>query len=623
MFLSGIQSSTGFPPKACGNDSLYKITICEPLQYTKNESMKAKALMILGTSSGVGKSVIAAGFCRLFSDWGFRVAPFKAQNMSNNSWVTDEGGEMGRAQVVQAQCARVRPHTDMNPVLLKPAADNGSQVVVHGRAIGHFNARDYFAQKEKIADAIRESYERLTARYEILVIEGAGSPAEVNLKQNDLVNMKMAELADAKCVLVGDIDRGGIFASLLGTLDLLAPEERARIAGLLVNKFRGDETLFHDGIEFLERRSGKKVWGVLPFDRSLWLEEEDAVSVEGVILNPSRCHPERDSAQGQAPRRISQQTGILRPCIGGRPDAGTQDDTFLDIAVILLPRLSNFTDFEILKQEPGVRLRYLRRPAQLGSPDLLILPGTKATVADLEVLESQGWREPVARFAGRGGNLLGICGGYQMLGERIVDRDGIESARKEVRGFGFLNMTTEFFPEKILGRVSDDLNLPLFGATVSGKVQAYEIRMGRTTHHEAYAPFGREGAVHPSGRIAGTYYHGLFESAEFRESFLNALALSSRRSFPRHRRFAQVPQANGERKRESSENFGSPITAFGDDNTSVSFESLKEANYSRLAALMSRRLNLELVLESLGISGSLIPKNFVKNGALELNSNLT
>ncbi len=446
--------------------------------------------MILGTASGVGKSLITAALCRFFSDVGYRVAPFKAQNMSNNSYVTEDGGEMGRAQAVQAECARLRPHTDMNPILLKPAADNCSQVVIQGKAVGHFDARSYFGERVLLERAIRDSYERLASQYEILVIEGAGSPAEVNLKEKDLVNMYVAEMADAKCLLVSDIDRGGVFASLLGTLDLLAREERDRIIGLIINKFRGDLSLFAPGIEFLEARSGKKVWGVLPYDRGLWIEEEDAVSVE---TNNNR--------RGEA-------------CL----------DPALDIAVILLPRMSNFTDFEVFRHEADVRLRYITRPHEIEGADLLILPGTKATISDWNYLAGQGFRERILQYVKEGGRILGICGGYQMMGAKICDPESVESEMREVEGLDLLHVVTEFMPEKKVEQVHLTLKLPLFGGLVAGTIQGYEIHMGITKHFEPYAPFGPDGAIHPSGRMAGTYLHGLWDSAQFRASFLEVLA---------------------------------------------------------------------------------------------------
>ena len=450
--------------------------------------MKAKAFMVLGTGSGVGKSVIAAGFCRILSDWGYRVAPFKAQNMSNNSYVTDEGGEMGRAQVVQAECARIRPHVDMNPILLKPAADNHSQIVVQGKAIGYFAAAHYYAQREIIARAIRESYERLAGEYDVIVLEGAGSPAEVNLKKNDLVNMQMAEWADASCVLVGDIDKGGIFASLLGTLDLLSPEERARIKGLIVNKFRGDINLFKNGMDFIEAQSGKKIWGVLPYVHHIQLDEEDALPEKG------------------APVPVS-----------------LKDD--LDIAVVLLPRMSNFTDFEVLRFEPGVKLRYVERVAQWGSPDLLILPGTKATMADFCYLVDSGFRKKILEYAGQGGRILGICGGYQMMGKKLLDPDRVESGNVEMEALGLFDTVTRFSKEKVLRRVSTYLEVSWLGQRIKGKVEAYEIHMGNNVSPGAPDPAVSSEAFSSLGPWAGTYYHGLFDSAEFRESFLSALAL--------------------------------------------------------------------------------------------------
>ncbi|MFH0984380.1 MAG: cobyric acid synthase [Candidatus Omnitrophota bacterium] len=493
--------------------------------------MKAKAIMVLGTGSGVGKSVIASGFCRVLSDWGYRVAPFKAQNMSNNSYVTEEGGEMGRAQVVQAECARVRPHVDMNPVLLKPAADNHSQVVVQGHAIGHLSARNYYAQREVISRAILESYERLSSEYEVIVLEGAGSPAEVNLKKNDLVNMQMAEWADAACVLVGDIDKGGIFASLLGTLDLLTPGERDRIQGLIVNKFRGDQTLFHDGVDFIEKKSGKKIWGVLPYAHHIKLDEEDA-------LPEKHAHASAVSASD------------------------------LDIAVVLLPRMSNFTDFEVLRAEPGVRLRYVDSAAKLGVPDLVILPGTKATMADCRYLVEAGFGGKLRAFVAGGGAVLGICGGYQMMGRKLLDPDRVESLSPEMDGFGFLDMTTRFGAQKVLRRVSTSLDVQWLGLSVRGKVEAYEIHMGESSLGGAG---GALGPLHASGNLAGTYYHGLFESAEFRESFLDALAAHA----------------------------GKPRAA---DPNAVSSWTRKEEHYRLWADHLTRNLDLGLLRSCLGLS---------------------
>lgn len=489
--------------------------------------------MVLGTASGVGKSILAAGFCRLFSDEGYRVAPFKAQNMSNNSYVTAEGGEIGRAQAVQAGCARVKPSTDMNPVLLKPAADNCSQVIVQGKAVGHFAARQYYGKREMLERAIRESYGRLAAAHDIVVIEGAGSPAEVNLKKYDLVNMQMAEWADARCVLVADIDRGGVFASVIGTLEILEPHERERIDGIIINKFRGDRSLFDEGVDFIEKRTGKKVWGVIPYDRDLWIEEEDG-------LREDRSSPN-----------------------------GFIGNDVLDIAVIALSRMSNFTDFEIFRQEPGVRLRYVKHVEEIGSPDLLILPGTKATIADFQDLSARGFVPAIRDFVSRGGRILGVCGGYQMMGKKIRDPQKIESGAGEIGGLGFFNMDTEFMPEKVVRQACEKVAVDLFGQTISGQVEAYEIHMGVTALHERYSGFGNGGAVDSSGRIAGTYFHGLFDHAEFRTSFLDALAHSSGK------------------KRGGGK--------------SLSAAEHRDIHFNRLRDLLARHLNLSYLQQALGI----------------------
>lgn len=494
--------------------------------------MKTKSFMVLGTSSGVGKSFITAAFCRLFSDWGYSVAPFKSQNMSNNSFVTREGGEIGRAQAVQAECARVEPSVHMNPILLKPSEDNQSQVVVHGKPLGQYAARAYFEKRGELEKAVRESYEKLAAQHEIIVIEGAGSPAEVNLKKYDLVNMRTAEMADARCLLVADIDRGGVFASVIGTLELLEPAERERIDGILINKFRGDRTLFDEGVKFIEERTGKKVWGVLPYTRELWLDEEDSLSV-----------PEKNT---------------------------TQNLDQLDVVVLLMPRLSNFTDFQILSYEPGVRLRYASRLDQLGNPDLLILPGTKATIADYEYWQARGLKSWIENYVSKGGRVLGICGGYQMLGKTIQDPCAVESAKKEMAALGLLDMTTVFQPEKVLKRVEEKVEAGIFGRQISASIDVYEIHMGTSSAPKNSKPFGKAGAVSENGRILGTYYHGLFESAGFRKSFLDALA------------------ADCGKKRTSA--------------SSISMDEIKEQNYQKLSAWLTSSINLDLLAEKWGIT---------------------
>lgn len=502
--------------------------------------MVAKSLMILGTASGVGKSLVASGFCRLLSNASYRVAPFKAQNMSNNSWVTQGGGEMGRAQVVQAECARIEPHVDMNPVLLKPSTDQTSQVIVQGFSVGNFSARDYFMQSSALFKKAQESYARLSAQNDFMVLEGAGSPAEINLRERDFVNMKSAEMADAVCILVADIDRGGVFASVVGTIELLEPQERNRIKGIVINKFRGDISLFEEGKNFIEKRTGIKVLGVLPYCPDLWLMEEDAASMKH----------------------------------GG--SAAQKND--LDIAVIHLPHISNFTDYEVLNFEPGVHLRYICRVEDMGNPDLLILPGTKATIADLAYLKEKGFVQKIQNYVKQGGRVLGICGGFQMLGTSIRDGSYLESKTKECQGFGFFQMTTEFFPEKVLKQAEEKVGTKIFGRHIEGTIKAYEIHMGQTAFAQNYLPFGSQGIVSESGKIVGTYYHGLFDETEFRHAFLKALAEDSGKSF--------TPSSD-----------------------SKSLVQLKNENYERLALLLQESLDLAFLENLLGCDFQLIPQD--------------
>ncbi|MBI2166894.1 MAG: cobyric acid synthase [Candidatus Omnitrophica bacterium] len=506
---------------------------------------RAKAIMVLGTGSGVGKSFVTAGLCRILSDAGVKVAPFKAQNMSNNSYVTRDGGEMGRAQVVQAECARVEPSVHMNPVLLKPASDNGSQVVVHGKPVGTMRADEYYSLREKMLAAIQESYEELSRDYEALVIEGAGSPAEINLKALDIVNFRVAEMADARCLLVGDIDRGGVFAWILGTLALLDDSERERIAGLVINKFRGDLSLLEPGLRMLENLSGKKVLGVLPYQMDLWIEEEDSV-----VLEEKR---------------------------------GPAGENHLDIAVLLLPRISNATDFQILSEEPGVSVRMIKRLEEFGSPDLLILPGTKATMADLEYLKTNGFDRKIQDYFRSGGRILGICGGLQMLGDRIEDPEAFESSQRSQSGLSLVPIRTRFFSEKTLRRAAGRIQTEIFSFPVQGTLLGYEIHMGQTEVGEGVRPlleispwglqgeWKPEGVLDATGRVLGTYLHGFFDEAGFRASFLEALWRSTGKKRP------VCPN---------------PVS---------SREVVKEKNYDRLASLLREHLDL-----------SFLPKGSVK-----------
>ena len=440
----------------------------------------AKNIMIQGTMSSAGKSLLAAGLCRIFRQDGLRVAPFKSQNMALNSFITRDGGEMGRAQVVQAEAAGILPDVRMNPILLKPTTDVGSQVIVKGRVQGNLRAMDYYRRKKEYIPAILEAYNSLSAEYDVIVIEGAGSPAEINLKQNDIVNMGLAQLVDAPVLLVGDIDRGGVFAQLYGTVALLEPEERARVKGTIVNKFRGDRAILEPGIKTLEELCGVPVAGVVPY-LDLDLDDEDSLT--------ERFH------RAESRRAI-------------------------DIAVIRLPRISNFTDFSPFGRYENVSLRYVGKVEELHHPDLIFLPGTKSTIADLQWLRQSGLEGAILKAADAGAVVFGVCGGYQMLGRRIADPEGAEAAGvTEIAGLGLLEMDTVFSPEKIQTQTSgvfgpvEGILSPLSGQPYTG----YEIHMGRS---ESPAPPLAKGA----GAVYGSYIHGLFDGPGVADIIVEALA---------------------------------------------------------------------------------------------------
>ena len=401
----------------------------------------ANAIMIQGTASNAGKSLLAAGLCRIFAQDGYKVAPFKSQNMALNSAITPDGFEMGRAQVVQAEAAGVAPDVRMNPILLKPTSHVGSQVIVNGVPRGTMAAGEYFRYRKSLIPEVMAAYESLAAEYDIIVIEGAGSPAEINLRQDDIVNMGMARRANAPVLLCGDIDRGGVFASLYGTVKLLEPDEQARIKGLIINKFRGDVDILRPGLGQLEALSGKPVLGVVPM-MDVDVDDEDSLS-----------------------HRLSG---------GGRVG-------LVDIAVVRLPRLSNFTDFNPLERMEEVTLRYVRNPRELGRPDLVILPGTKNTMDDLRWLRESGMETAVLKHASAGGAVIGICGGYQMLGNTVSDPDGVEGGGS-LRGLGLLPADTVFQGEKTRTRVTGAFRAPegLFRALAGVAFEGYEIHMGRT-----------------------------------------------------------------------------------------------------------------------------------------------
>lgn len=447
----------------------------------------APALALFGTASDVGKSVLAAAFCRLLNDNGRSVAPFKAQNMSNNSYVAADGGEIGRAQYVQAVAARVEPSVHHNPVLLKPSADDSSQVILHGQAVLETRARDYFRNNQSLREAAFDSLRRLAATHDVVVLEGAGSCAEVNLRSHDFVNFAAAHEAKARVILVADIDKGGVFAQVVGTLEVMPPEDRARVSGVIINKFRGDRQLFDDGIEYLKARTGLPVLGLVPFLYGFELDSEDAV-----------------------PRS--------RPL---DPLPGTDADQ-LRLAVLRLPHISNFTDFDALVRTPGVAVHYLYRPRDLSEYSAVILPGTKSVTRDLKWMQDTGLASAVLDFHARGGKLVGICGGLQLLGKYICDPDGLESSIGSISGLGLLDATTYLRAPKIVRRVTGRL------VQDSAPVSGYEIHLGRTEYAKSrpLLSLALDGEAVPEGlrddeqRLWGTYVHGIFDQPLARAAFL-------------------------------------------------------------------------------------------------------
>jgi adenosylcobyric acid synthase len=501
--------------------------------------MKYRPLMILGSGSDVGKSLVVAGLCRLFRQEGIRVAPFKAQNMALNSFITPEGGEMGRAQVVQAMAAGLTPHADMNPILLKPTTQVGSQVIVHGKVYGNFPARDYYREKPRLVRKVMESFRRLQRVHELIILEGAGSAVELNLKKSDLVNFAMARRAGAAALMVADIDRGGVFAATIGSYHLLTAGERRRLAGFIINKFRGDPELFREGVAIIEKRTRRPVLGILPYLTDLALPEEDSMALG------------------------------RKPNAGVWPQGGT-----LRIGVLRLPHISNYTDFDPLEHDPGVSLRYLDHRDTLTGADLLILPGTKNTINDLMYVKETGLWEQIQAYARHGGRLAGICGGYQMLGLEVRDPLGVEGPPRAAAGLGLLPVATTMAGEKTTTQVKARA-LEALGTGGEESVEAYEIHMGET---EALGPgspafaicerHGRkvevaDGWVSPDGRVFGTYLHGLFENDAFRRSFLNTLAPG-----------AETPDSGG-----------------------LSFRAFLETQLDKLAAEFRRRLDVNRLKE--------------------------
>ena len=500
----------------------------------------AKAIMIQGTMSNAGKSLIAAGLCRIFRQDGYRVAPFKAQNMALNSFITRQGLEMGRAQVMQAECAGVEPDVRMNPILLKPTNDTGSQVIVNGEVLGNMDAREYFRYKPNLIPEVRKAYESLAAENDIIVIEGAGSPAEINLKDADcFVNMGMAKIAEAPVLLVGDIDRGGVFAQLIGTVELLEEDEREMVKGLVINKFRGDRTILDPGIQMLEERSGIPVVGVAPY---LHIEVEDEDSLT---------------------ERFTENQTVAA----------------IDIAVIRTPRISNFTDFNPFEKMKGVSLRYVDRVSELRKPDMIILPGTKNTMEDLLWMRQNGLEAAVLKAASEGTVIFGVCGGYQMLGETLSDPLGVENGGS-IKGMGLLPMHTVFAGEKTRTRVEGCFG-ELHGAleNLSGTaIEGYEIHMGVSTLNENAAPAVRirdtnvenaaekqDGAQHEN--VYGTYVHSVFDREMVADRIVEAL---------------------GRRKGIDTS-----------EMTGVDYQTFKESQYDILASELRKNMDLKKIYEIL------------------------
>lgn len=463
--------------------------------------MTARALAVLGTGSDVGKSLVTAGICRVLHRAGMRVAPFKAQNMSLNSFVTPEGGEIGRAQALQAEACGIVPHVDMNPILLKPESDNRSQVIVQGAVWSAQEGSTYYEQRPQLWSIVQESYGRLASQYEVVMIEGAGSAAEMNLREQDLVNWPVVKLANARVLLVANIDRGGVFAQVLGTLDLLEPHERVMVCGVIINKFRGDARLFADGVTFLESHSGIPVLGVVPFLRDLRLDQEDSLDREAYR------QAEFSSAR-------------------------------INIAVILLPHMSNFTDFNVLAAEGDVALQYVAAPTALDGADIVIIPGSKTTQADLSFILAQGYAHALVQHVGRHRELVGICGGYQMLGRSVSDPYMVEQGGLS-SGLGYLNVDTELRKKKCTTQVEANAAETL--VQERSLVRGYQVHMGCTVRMQEHPCFSMQnggasmggghsltatthtddGAIRGDGLVWGTYIHGVFDEPQFRRAWLN------------------------------------------------------------------------------------------------------
>ncbi len=515
--------------------------------------MVAKLLMLQGTGSSVGKSALVAGLCRIYHRRGVKVAPFKAQNMALNSFITPEGAEIGRAQATQAEACGLEPHVDMNPVLIKPNSDTGAQVIIHGKPVANMSAAVYHNYKETAWEAVSISLQRLREHYELVIIEGAGSPAEINLRDKDIVNMGLATRVDAPVLLIGDIDKGGVFASLVGTIELLEQNERDLIKAFIVNKFRGDVTLLEPGLETIFNRSQVPFVGVVPwFGREIYIPEEDGVALDDNVLPE-----ESDGVSKTAGRKLV-------------------------IGVVRLQHISNFTDFDALQHESEVELDYINPTSPLAGYNLVILPGSKNTLADLSQLQETGFAERLVAYVAAGGAVIGICGGFQMLGSKLLDPEKIESAIGEMPGFGLLPMVTEMALEKITVQCRAQVESKCFGSSLH--VAGYEIHQGRSvSQSDALATLLKvtqadgtdydDGFITSDGRIWGSYMHGIFDNDDFRKAYIGWLRRSS---------------------------FGSDA-ASNALASGISYKQRKEDGFNALADLLERSLDMTMIDQIAGI----------------------
>lgn len=491
--------------------------------------MRKPRVMFQGTGSSVGKSVLTAGMCKVLRNRGFDVAPFKSQNMALNSFITLDGKEMGRAQVVQAEAAGIEPAIEMNPILLKPSSDLGAQVIIMGEVYKNMDAREYHEYKPELKKIVKNAFDILEKKHDCIVLEGAGSPAEINLRENDLVNMGMAEICDCPVLIIGDIDRGGVFASIYGTYMLLEESEKKRVKGFVINKFRGDVSLLTSGIKMLEEKIGIPCLGVVPYFR-LHIDDEDSVSL-----------------------RFSE-----------------QKNKDIKIGVVRLPHISNFTDFTPFEMEDDVEIKYIKSLYDFDDIDFLIIPGSKNTIEDMHYLKESGMKEQILRINKRNIPIFGICGGYQILGQKILDYQNNESRVQEIEGLGLINSITTIAERKKTMQATGEINFDYFGQKVKGEFSGYEIHMGITEIYEDIEHMlildtgEKEGAVKDRGLIAGTYIHGIFDSEEPRKTILETIRKSK---------------------------------GIYNENKYEDFTKFKERQYSQLGDILEKSLNINKIIE--------------------------